>query len=325
MERRCAECDVAGDVEMREERVVLEDHVDRALVGRVRGDIPTAELDPTAGRGLEAADHAQGRRLAAARRAEQREELARLDLERHLIDGHDLAESLLEVDQPDLGEGRVRPVHEGPRLCAGPGTRGSPSHAPQRCQTGGVDDAQVLLPVRTKRLLLRPYADSDLDALHDIHRREDVTRYLPWGPRSIEDVRGMIERRVPLTTLNRSGDGLLLVLVVAPDGPLIGDVDLQLLSREHRQGEIGYVLHPAHQGHGYATEAAEALLRIGFETYDLHRIIGKVDGRNEASGRVLERIGMRREAVFRENEFFKGEWVDEVVYAILADEWRARR
>lgn len=134
----------------------------------------------------------------------------------------------------------------------------------------------------------------------------------------------MIDRRKPLTRLERSGDGLLLVVLLAPDGPLIGDVDLQLISDEHRQGEIGYVFHPAHQGKGYATEAATALLRIGFETYDLHRMVGKVDVRNEASARVLERLGMRREAVFRQNERFKGEWTDEAVYAILADEWRAR-
>ncbi len=178
-------------------------------------------------------------------------------------------------------------------------------------------------PIRTQRLLLRPYEDTDVDALHDIHRRDDVTRFLPWNPRTRDDVRAMVERRKPLTRLERDGDGLLLVVLVAPDGPLVGDVDLQLLSVEHRQGEIGYVLHPAHQGHGYATEAAEALLRIGFDTYDLHRIVGKVDARNEASGRVLERLGMRREAVYRENEFFKGEWTTEVVYAILADEWRA--
>jgi RimJ/RimL family protein N-acetyltransferase len=184
--------------------------------------------------------------------------------------------------------------------------------------------SQVELPLRTARLLLRPFEDADLDALHDIHGREDVARFLPWGPRSVDDVRAMIERRKGLVRLERSGDGILLVLVVGPDGPLIGDIDLQLLSLEHRQGEIGYVLHPVHQGHGYATEAAEAMLRVGFETYDLHRIVGKVDVRNEASARVLERLGMRREAVFRENEFFKGEWTDEAVYAILADEWRAR-
>jgi RimJ/RimL family protein N-acetyltransferase len=187
-----------------------------------------------------------------------------------------------------------------------------------------VNDRQVEFPIRTQRLLLRPYDDGDVDALHDIHRRDDVTRFLPWNRRTRDDVQAMVERRKPLTRLERDGDGLLLVVLVAPDGPLVGDVDLQLLSVEHRQGEIGYVLHPAHQGHGYATEAAEALLRIGFETYDLHRIVGKVDARNEASGRVLERLGMRREAVFRENEWFKGEWTTEVVYAILADEWRAR-
>ncbi len=199
-----------------------------------------------------------------------------------------------------------------------------PSHAPQRCQTGRVNGKQATFPIRTSRLVLRPYEDADVDALHDLHRREDVTRFLPWGPRAVEDVRAMIERRKPLSRLERSGDGILLVVLLAPDGPLIGDVDLQLLSDEHRQGEIGYVFHPAHQGHGYATEAADALLRMGFETYDLHRIVGKVDVRNEASGRVLERVGMRREAVSIENERFKGEWTSEAVYAILADEWRAR-
>ena len=183
---------------------------------------------------------------------------------------------------------------------------------------------QVELPLRTQRLLLRPYVDSDVDALHDIHRRDDVTRFLPWNPRTRDDVAAMVERRKPLTRLERDGDGLLLVVLVAPDGPLVGDVDLQLISVEHRQGEMGYVLHPAHHGHGYATEAAEALLRIGFETYDLHRIVGKVDARNEASARVLERLGMRREAHLRENEFIKGEWCDELVYAMLASEWRAR-
>ncbi len=183
---------------------------------------------------------------------------------------------------------------------------------------------QVELPLRTRRLLLRPYDDGDVQALHDIHRREDVTRFLLWAPRTLSDVRAMVERRKPLTRLERDGDGILLVVLLAPDGPLVGDVDLQLLSVEHRQGEIGYVLHPAHHGRGYATEAAEALLRVGFETYDLHRIVGKIDARNEASGRVLERLGMRREAAFRENEFVKGEWTTEVVYAILADEWRAR-
>ena len=94
-------------------------------------------------------------------------------------------------------------------------------------------------------------------------------------------------------------------------------------SREHHQGEIGYVLHPDHQGNGYATEAAAVMLRLGFEELGLHRIVGRLDARNAASARVLERLGMRLEAHLRENEFVKGEWVSELIYAVLASEWRA--
>jgi RimJ/RimL family protein N-acetyltransferase len=183
---------------------------------------------------------------------------------------------------------------------------------------------QAALPIRTARLVLRPYDDGDLDAFHDIHRREDVTRYLLWGPRSRDEARAIVERRKPLTRLEGDGGGLCLVVALLHSGAVIGDVNLQVHSLEHRQGEVGYVIHPDHQGNGYATEATVAMLRVGFETYGLHRIVGRLDARNDGSARVLERLGMRREAHFRENEFFKGEWADEVVYAILADEWRAR-
>jgi RimJ/RimL family protein N-acetyltransferase len=186
-----------------------------------------------------------------------------------------------------------------------------------------VNATRTALPIRTERLVLRRYEESDLDAVHAIHRREDVTRYLTWGPRSREEAQAMVDRRMTLG-LEHEGRGLLLAIVPPEGGPMIGDVNLEIVSAEHRQGEIGYVIHPDHQGRGYATEAAGAMLRLGFESYDLHRIVGRLDARNEASARVLERLGMRREAFFRELEYFKGEWVDELVYAILADEWRSR-
>ena len=65
------------------------------------------------------------------------------------------------------------------------------------------------------------------------------------------------------------------------------------------------------------------MLRLGFEELDLHRIVGRLDARNTASARVLERLGMRLEAHLRENEFVKGEWVSELIYAVLAGEWRS--
>ena len=108
-------------------------------------------------------------------------------------------------------------------------------------------------------------------------------------------------------------------------GQLIGDVLLFWRSTEHRTGEIGYSFNPDHYGHGYATEAAAQLLPIAFDGFDFHRVIARVDARNEASCNVLRRLGMRQEAYLRENEWFKGEWTDEIDFAILADEWRASR
>jgi RimJ/RimL family protein N-acetyltransferase len=80
---------------------------------------------------------------------------------------------------------------------------------------------------------------------------------------------------------------------------------------------------PAHQGRGYATEASRALVAHAFEHYGVHRVYGRLEPRNEASARVLEKLGMRREAHLIENEWVKGEWQSEAVYALLAREWTA--
>ncbi len=125
------------------------------------------------------------------------------------------------------------------------------------------------------------------------------------------------------TALGQESDRLNLAAVLAATGELVGDVSLIWRSSEHRQGEVGYIVDPAHGGNGYATEASRTLLRLGFEELALHRIVGRLDARNAPSARVLERLGMRREAHLLENEFVKGEWTDEVVYAMLEHEWRA--
>jgi RimJ/RimL family protein N-acetyltransferase len=177
-------------------------------------------------------------------------------------------------------------------------------------------------PLETERLLLRPYATEDLDALHDLERRAETARYLYNEPLTREATEALLNRRRTMVAIDDAGDAITLVVALRSTGQLIGHVMLRRTSGEHQQGEVGYVLHPDHQGHGYATEATALLLRLGFDELGLHRIAGRLDGRNAASAAVLERLGMRREAHLRENEFVKGEWVDELVYAILADEWR---
>ncbi|HYO29375.1 MAG TPA: GNAT family protein, partial [Thermomicrobiales bacterium] len=176
-------------------------------------------------------------------------------------------------------------------------------------------------PIVTERLLLRPFAAADLDALAAIQSRPEVARYLYWKPRPRAEVAGALERRLEQTRIEAEGDALVLAVVVRETDTLVGDVLLWWRSAEHRQGEVGYVFHPDHAGRGYATEASRAALRLGFEDLGLHRIVARCDARNGASARVMERLGMRREAHLRENEFVKGEWCDELVYALLEDEW----
>jgi RimJ/RimL family protein N-acetyltransferase len=182
-------------------------------------------------------------------------------------------------------------------------------------------------PLRTPRLALRPYRADDLSAVYDIQSRPEVTRYLLFGVRTLDQVRTALAERIQAGAPDHDGDRLILALaVVLPEtGAVIGDVVLFWQSREHRQGELGYIFHPDHGGRGYATEAARTMLRLGFERYGLHRIVGRIDARNAPSARVLERLGLRREAHFVQNEFIKGEWTDEVVYAMLEDEWRSQQ
>jgi RimJ/RimL family protein N-acetyltransferase len=179
-------------------------------------------------------------------------------------------------------------------------------------------------PIVTERLLLRPYRESDLEALYAIRSRDDVMRYLYEEPLTRDEARENLMQRVGRDALRREGDELKLAIEQRETGRMIGGANLTWSSVVHKQGEIGFMQHPDQQGRGYAREAMLAVLRLGFEGLDLHRIYGRCDARNAASARLMERLGMRREAHLRENEFVKGEWTDELVYAILASEWRGK-
>ncbi|MFE3455797.1 GNAT family N-acetyltransferase [Nonomuraea sp. NPDC059194] len=176
-------------------------------------------------------------------------------------------------------------------------------------------------PIVTDRLVLRPFRPDDLQVVHAWERLPEVARFLYWEPRDLEASREVLGQRVTRVALLEEGDVLDLAVTLRETGQVIGQVLLIWTSRQHQQGEIGYVLHPDFHGKGYAPEASRQMLRLGFEELGLHRIVGRLDGRNTASARVLEKLGMRREAHLVENELVKGEWSDEVVYAMLGSEW----
>jgi RimJ/RimL family protein N-acetyltransferase len=179
-------------------------------------------------------------------------------------------------------------------------------------------------PLETERLVLRPFREDDFDALYAIQSDPAVTRYLYWGPRTPDEVRESIERRIR-GSVARPGEPLSIAVTLRDEGVLIGDLTLFWSSFEHQQGEIGFVFDPAFHGQGYATEAARVLLELAFDGLRLHRVVGRLEARNRASAALLERLGMRREAHLIENEYGKGEWQSELVYALLESEWRAAR
>lgn len=179
-------------------------------------------------------------------------------------------------------------------------------------------------PLQTARLLLRPFEpETDVDAVYAYASRPDVCRYIPWVPRTREEVEQWLPQRP--SAMTAAGESIGLAVVERATGTLVGDVVLMWHSDEHRSGGIGWVLNPDHTGHGYASEAAAALLDVAFAEFDLHRIVARVDARNTASAAVARRLGMRQEAHLLENEWFKGEWTDELDFAVLASEWRARQ
>jgi len=110
-------------------------------------------------------------------------------------------------------------------------------------------------------------------------------------------------------------------MILRAEGRLIGACSLAVGSGEHQEGWIGYCLRRQAWGQGYATEAARALLGLGFEHLGLHRIFATCDAANGASARVMEKAGMLPEGCLREHRMIKGCWRDSLVYALLDREW----
>lgn len=186
-----------------------------------------------------------------------------------------------------------------------------------------------LLPLRTERLVLREVRDADVDAVLGYCSDDEVTRYLPFGSLDREGVQARMERwradlaRDPADDPDRDW---ALTLVVDHDATVVGDVMLRLKAGEVMTlAEVGYVFSPAAGGRGLATEAARAIVDLAFEHLGCHRVFAQLDPRNTASARLCERIGMRHEALLRQDWWSKGEWTDTAVWGLLRSEWAIAR
>jgi len=179
-------------------------------------------------------------------------------------------------------------------------------------------------PIRTERLDLRPHRADDLDDLFAFHSLPEVVRYVPWPVRDREQTRVALQTKLGQGALREPGDWLVLAIVVRATGRVVGEVLLHWASDTSRQGELGFALHSDVQGTGLAAEAAQAVLRLGFEDLGLHRITAVCIAGNDRSARLLSRLGMRQEGHFVHSILFKGVWQDQLLFALLDCEWRAQ-
>jgi RimJ/RimL family protein N-acetyltransferase len=179
-----------------------------------------------------------------------------------------------------------------------------------------------ILPRRTERLVLRPFRHGDEQDVLAYRSREDVVRYMPTDPLLEEAAEAYIAERLTATQIAADNDQI--ILAVERDGQVIGDVLIKAGLMADRQAEIGWVFNPDFHGRGLATEAARELLALAFGDLAMHRAWAQIDPRNTASARLCERLGMRQEGYFREDMWFKGEWGDTAIYAMLGAEWREK-
>ena len=175
--------------------------------------------------------------------------------------------------------------------------------------------------ISTLRLILRPMVLADETDLFQYQSDPDVVRYIPWPERTREQVHTALVNALGVNKLESEGDYALLGIVLPSENKVIGQMALMYSSNQNQAAEFGYVLNPAYGGHGYATEASKAVVDYLFGTEKFHRVFAKLDPRNSSSEELLKRLGFRKEAHLKEEELFKGEWVDTLIYGILEPEW----
>ena len=179
---------------------------------------------------------------------------------------------------------------------------------------------EISLPIRTERLVLRRFEGGDLDAFHAYHSLPETARFLPGPAKTYTQSMERVGHYANFV-FEKEGDWLALAIEAAGEPGLQGEVVLKWLPGRG-QGEVGWTLAPGARGKGYGTEAAGAVLRLGFEELGLHRIEARLDELNVASASLCGRLGMRLEARHVDKWHYKGQWATELIYAILADEWR---
>jgi RimJ/RimL family protein N-acetyltransferase len=172
----------------------------------------------------------------------------------------------------------------------------------------------------TSRLILRPVELEDAEELFSYRSDAETNKYQGWIPASLEEVHEFINNKVA-KTFDVPDTWVQFVIINKEDNKLIGDLGVHFIDEDKTQSELGCTLDKQYHGHGFALEAMKVVIDYLFNNLNKHRIHASVDPRNINSVKLMENLGFRKEAHFRESLFLNNEWVDDVIYAILKPEW----
>jgi RimJ/RimL family protein N-acetyltransferase len=176
------------------------------------------------------------------------------------------------------------------------------------------------LLIQSNRLILRPITAEDAEAIFGYRSNAIINQFQGWIPETVADVHDFIQDKI-CAEIDQPDTWFQLAIVKNDSGELIGDIGIHFLELDSLQVEIGFTLDWKHHGNGFATEALTEVMKFLFRKLNKHRVIASIDPRNEKSIKVVERLGMRKEAHFMKSLWINNEWVDDCVYAILKEEW----
>ena len=176
-----------------------------------------------------------------------------------------------------------------------------------------------MTPILTSRLRLRPFRPEDEPAVHAFTSDPEVTRYTSWEPHTPTETSVRLQMWI---YQEWPGPSIQLAIESRDERTVIGWTGFLSIDSARQTGIFGYLLHRNYWGKGYATEAARGLIDWGFTQLNLHRVVAECAVENVPSTRILEKLGMRREAHFRKNIIKAGRWQDTYLYAQLREEWR---
>ncbi len=175
--------------------------------------------------------------------------------------------------------------------------------------------------MEVNRIQLRELRQDDWKSIHSYASIEEVCQYQPWGPNTEVESRAFVRDIIVDASMNPR---TRFAYAILEGETFIGVCELNVRDRANEYGEISYILHPNRWGRGLATEAATMLLSYAFDELKLHKVSATCNPENRGSARVLEKIGMVKEGLLRDNLKMVNGWRNSLLFSMLDREWTRR-